>query len=109
MKAAPFSLPTPRLLLRDLIESDWTAVFAMSREATVVRFQSLLRLDDEDAARHWVMEAMYHNSLPLRQSYNLAVVERASGQVICWLGWGRLSRSKTTKPTSSPSAFSASS
>ena len=88
----PFSLPTPRLLLRDFVSDDWTAILAMSQEPTVVAFQSWLRLNDENGARRWVAEAIFHNGLRPRHSYNLAVALKESGQVIGWLGWGKPSR-----------------
>lgn len=89
---SPFCLETERLLLRDFIESDWAAIYALSREASVTEFQSWLRLADEEAARRWVADAICHNGLRPRHAYNLAVTLKASGQVIGWLGWGKSSR-----------------
>lgn len=89
---SPFCLETGRLLLRDFVEDDWPAIFALSREPSVTEFQSWLRLDDEVAARRWVNEAIFHNGLRPRHAYNLAVTLKASGRVIGWLGWGRPSQ-----------------
>lgn len=88
----PFCLETRRLLLRDFVEDDWPAIFALSREPSVTEFQSWLRLDDERAARRWVANAIFHNELRPRHAYNLAVTLKAGGQVIGWLGWGRPGR-----------------
>lgn len=92
MDVTPFCLETDRLLLRDLSEEDWRAIYALSREASVTEFQSWLRLDDEMAARRWVGDAIFHNSLQPRNAYNLAVTLKRTGQVIGWLGWGKSSR-----------------
>lgn len=87
-----FCLDTGRLLLRDFVQDDWLAVFALSQEPGVTEFQSWLRLTDEEAAWRWVAEAIFHNALEPRHSYNLAVTLKESGQVIGWLGWGKPSR-----------------
>lgn len=89
---SPFCLETPRLRLRDFVPDDWPVIFALSRESCVTKFQSWLRLADEEAARQWVGEAIFHNGLLPRSAYNLAVTLKASGQVIGWLGWGKASR-----------------
>lgn len=87
----PFCLETERLLLRDFVEADWAAIYALSREPRVTEFQSWLRLADEEAARRWVGEAIFRNGLRPRHAYNLAVTLKASGQVVGWLGWGKSS------------------
>lgn len=83
-----FQIRTARLLLRDLVEADWRAVDAMSRAPEVTRYQTWLRVDGEAAARRWVREAIYHNQLPDRGAYNLAVVPLDAEETIGWLGWG---------------------
>lgn len=84
-----FALSTPRLLLRDLMEADWTAVHALSQEPSITRYQTLLRLATEATAKRWVQDAIHHNSLEPRRAYNLAVVRAESGDTIGWLGWGK--------------------
>ena len=83
-----FELTTPSLLLRDFVEDDWRAVYTMSQEPTVTRYQSWLRLASEDAARVWVTKAMHHNQLQPRVAYNLAVIERNDQHIVGWFGWG---------------------
>jgi ribosomal-protein-alanine N-acetyltransferase len=82
-----FTLHTSRLVLRDLVASDWLAIYALSREAAVTRYQTWLRLSTEAEAQIWVANAIYHNRLQPRNAYNLAVVHQLD--VIGWLGWGR--------------------
>ncbi len=82
-----FMLHTARLLLRDFVEDDAAAIYAMSQEPAVTRYQTWLRLTSSANAREWVQGAMYHNQLQPRQAYNLAIVH--GQQVIGWIGWGR--------------------
>ena len=84
-----FECHTRRLLLRDFIPDDWTAIFALSQAPAVTRFQSWLRLHTEAEARQWVQQAIYHNRLQAREAYNLAIVHLASDTIIGWIGWGR--------------------
>lgn len=87
-----FRLEITRLLLRDFVFEDWPVIYALSCEPTVTGFQSWLRLAHEEAARHWVTEAIFHNSLLPRSSHNLAIIHKESDQVIGWLGWGKPGR-----------------
>ncbi len=80
-------LHTARLVLRDLVESDWTLVNALSQERTVTQYQTWLRLHSPAEALQWVRNGMEHNALHPRQAYNLALVHQ--NQAIGWLGWGR--------------------
>jgi ribosomal-protein-alanine N-acetyltransferase len=89
MEPIMFELPTARLLLRDFVEDDWAAIYAMSQSPEVIRYQSWLRLAGEEEARRWVQEAIYHNQLEPRGTYNLAIIHSASQRTIGWLGWGR--------------------
>jgi ribosomal-protein-alanine N-acetyltransferase len=84
-----FERHTARLILRDLVTDDWTAIFAMSQAPAVTRYQSWLRLTSETEAQQWVQRAMQHNQLHPREAYNLAIVQQESRTVIGWLGWGR--------------------
>ena len=81
-----FECQTARLVLRDLVEDDWKAIFAMSQEPAVRRYQSWLRLSTEAEAQQWVHQAMHHNQLHPRQAYNLAIVQLGSYDMIGWIG-----------------------
>jgi RimJ/RimL family protein N-acetyltransferase len=83
-----FACHTARLVLRDLIEDDWTTIFAMSQSPAVTRYQSWLRLTSEIDAQQWVHQAMHHYQLSPRQAYNLAIVQQDTRAVIGWIGWG---------------------
>lgn len=85
------TLHTSRLVLRDFVESDWSAIYALSQESIVTQYQTWLRLSTVAEAQHWVQNAIYHNSLQPRRAYNLAVVHQH--QVIGWIGWGRATNS----------------
>jgi hypothetical protein len=74
------------LLLRDFVEDDAAAVYALSQEPAVTRYQTWLRLSSPADARQWVQNAIYHNQLQPRQAYNLAIVYQQ--QTVGWIGWG---------------------
>jgi len=83
-----FECRTPRLILRDFVEDDWTAIFALSQAPAVTRYQSWLRLTNEVEAQQWLQQAIHHNQFHPRQAYNLAIVHQVSHAVIGWIGWG---------------------
>lgn len=83
-----FELRTARLVLRDMLAEDTALVEALSAEPSVTRYQSWLRLDDAQHAQRWVADVMHHNVSEPRGAYNLAIVERATGRGIGWIGWG---------------------
>ena len=89
-----FRLETPRLILRDLEEADEALIVRMAQEPGVTRYQSWLRLESPQEVQRWLRDAIHHNSLQPREAYNLAIVERATGQPVGWIGWGRRSDPK---------------
>ena len=84
-----FRLEITRLLLRDFVFEDWPVIYALSCEPTVTGFQSWLRLAHEEAARHWVTEAIFHNSLLPRSSHNLAIIHKESGYALLPAFWNQ--------------------
>ncbi len=82
-------LLTRPLVVHDFIPADWRMVYALSREPEVIRYQTWLRLPDEDAARQWVDNAIDHNQRTPRSAYNCAIVTHHDSHAIGWLGWGR--------------------
>lgn len=89
MSNSDFQLLTPRLVLRDFVDADWSMIYALSREPEVTRYQSWLRLSSEEAVRQWVQNAIDHNRRAPRYAYNLAIVTQADAEAIGWIGWGR--------------------
>lgn len=89
-------IQTNRLVIREWRDDDWVVIYAMSREPRITRYQSWLRLEDEAHARRWVQAAIHHNNLVPRRAYNMAIVEKHSGTVIGWLGWGLAEESDRT-------------
>jgi len=83
-----FHLDTPRLVLRDLEEIDVAFIRRMVCEPTIRRYQSLLRLDSEQAIHEFVHAAVFHNNLIPRHGFNLVIGERRLEQTIGWIGWG---------------------
>ena len=71
-----FECHTRRLLLRDFIPDDWTAIFALSQAPAVTRFQSWLRLHTEAEARQWVPVSYTH----LKPFF---AITRAEARLLC--------------------------
>ena len=78
---------TARLVLRDVVESDWSVIYALSQESLVTQYQTWLRLSTSTEAHQWIRNAMEHNILYPRQAYNLAIVHQH--QAIGWIAWGQ--------------------
>jgi RimJ/RimL family protein N-acetyltransferase len=85
---AAFHFDTPRLRVRDWIPEDWQLVWALASDPGVTRYQTWLRLEDEDACKKWISDAIHHNQLEPRVAYNTAVVLKDGDRAIGWLGWG---------------------
>jgi [ribosomal protein S5]-alanine N-acetyltransferase len=84
-----FTIETPRLILRDLLESDLQPFFALASDPAVTRFQSFIRCADEDQARAYLRSAEIHNKAVPRFAYNLAILRKADGAWLGWFGMGR--------------------
>jgi RimJ/RimL family protein N-acetyltransferase/N-acetylglutamate synthase-like GNAT family acetyltransferase len=88
----PTILHTERLVLRDYDEDDFDAVHALKSDPEVLRHTDEEPLDRE-GARAWLQDAIAHNRVRPRRAYNLALVVRATGEVVGWLGFGPPTRS----------------
>lgn len=86
---ALFLLETRRLILRDLLESDWPLVYALSREPLVTRYQTWFRLDGKPEVQRWLGALLSQtNRRQPRVSFNLAIVLKENESAIGWLGFG---------------------
>jgi RimJ/RimL family protein N-acetyltransferase len=81
-------LRTTRLVLRDWVGGDLSAIRALARDDRVTRYQTWLRLDTDEACRQWLADHMKHNNADPRFAYSMAVVAQSSGGTVGWLGWG---------------------
>lgn len=82
-----FSLSTPRLTLRDLINEDWKLfVDMMSEPVTISYMKGHLPEPTESEAKQWVAQRIGYNSKNPRQSYNLAI--EFENTPIGWIGIG---------------------
>lgn len=80
-------LETQRLILRDFEPGDWDAIHALVSDLEVGRFMHF-RTWGEDKAREWFAWCLENNKQSPRDAYNWAIVVRATGDVIGWLGIG---------------------
>jgi RimJ/RimL family protein N-acetyltransferase len=76
-----YSIETPRLLLRDFVPADWTAVHAYAGDPEVVRFMNWGPNSEADS-RAFVARAIAMAQCQPRRTYHLAVVIRQSGELI---------------------------
>jgi [ribosomal protein S5]-alanine N-acetyltransferase len=84
---------TERLLLRDFTGADLTDVHAMRSDLEVARFMDFAP-ETLEQTRAWLGGAVAHSRERKgpRDGYNLAVVLRATGRVIGWVGFGESER-----------------
>ena len=85
------SLDTPRLVLRDFVDEDRDDVHALRSDLEVARFMDH-EPEDTEQSRAWLTAVISHSRERPRVAYNLAVVHRAEGRVIGWIGIGPSSR-----------------
>jgi ribosomal-protein-alanine N-acetyltransferase len=84
-------LTTTRLVVRDFVAADLADVQALRADPEVARFMEFAP-ESAEQARGWLDGVIEHNRRRPREAYNLAVVDRASGRAIGWIGTGRSSR-----------------
>jgi len=76
-----FSIETPRLLLRDFQDADWTAVHTYAADPAVVRHMNWGPNTEADT-RAFVAQAIALAQRSPRRTYHLAVVLKATGELI---------------------------
>jgi RimJ/RimL family protein N-acetyltransferase len=84
---------TPRLHVRDLLGEDWRALHSLRIDPLVHRFNHF-GPESESETRTWVRETMESNASTPRLAHNCAIVLRATGEVIGWIGFGTPSAGK---------------
>src|SRR5437867_1105581 len=86
-------LTAERLVLRVFVEADLADVHAMRSDPEVARFMDFAP-ETLDQARTWLDGVIDHSRKRKRpcDGYNLAVVLRATGRVIGWVGFGESER-----------------
>jgi ribosomal-protein-alanine N-acetyltransferase len=91
---AGLPLTTRRLVMRDFSEGDLPDVLAMRGDPEVARFMDFAA-ETRAQTRAWLDGVVAHARTRPRDGYNLAVVHRATGRVIGWIGFGESSRYPT--------------
>ncbi len=84
-----FSLETPRLILRDLLETDFQPFYDLCCQPEVTKFQDFLRVENEAKALEMLKEAYFYNNLIPRRSYSLAIIRKLGEELIGWMGLGK--------------------
>jgi ribosomal-protein-alanine N-acetyltransferase len=83
-----FSIETSRLILRDLLGSDLKPFFQLGSDPAIIRFQHYIRAENENEARSWLQNAVFHNQKVPRKGYNLAVIRKQDMEWVGWIGFG---------------------
>src|SRR5688500_5734454 len=78
---------TQRLLLRDMSPADWDVFHAMLTDAEATRYMHFANWTDEQR-REWFSWCLANSYKPTPDAYNWAIVLKATGQTIGWLGIG---------------------
>jgi ribosomal-protein-alanine N-acetyltransferase len=82
------TIETERLILRDLVPSDWEALNAFLSDPAVTRFMHFASWD-EGKRREWLTSVIQRASNPHRDAYDWAITLRSTGLLIGWLILGR--------------------
>lgn len=83
-----FHVHTSRLTLRDLQRQDAMLIRRMAREDAITRYQSVLKLESENAIAEFIRDAIFHNNQQPRHGFNLVILERQQKEAVGWIGWG---------------------
>jgi ribosomal-protein-alanine N-acetyltransferase len=84
-----FSIETSRLIIRDLLELDLTPFFQLGSDPAIKQFQHYIRVENENEARSWLQNAIFHNQELSRNGYNLAVIRKQDMEWVGWIGFGK--------------------
>ena len=79
---------TPNLVIRDLELGDLPALLNISSDPDVVTAMDAYLPPDMAGLQHWLVETIGHNQQQPRTSHNCAIVLKANGDVIGWIGFG---------------------
>lgn len=91
---------TPNLVIRDLELGDLPALFSVSGDPDVVKAMDAYLPPDLAGLQRWLVETIWHNQQQPRTSHNCAIVLKANGAVIGWIGFG-----VPSQPAMSDSSF----
>lgn len=84
-----FQLETKRLILRDLLESDFEAMHKLRSNPDVTRYIDYVESKSVKETRDWIIGTIRQNSLVPRRSYNLVIVRSTDKATIGWIGMGQ--------------------
>ena len=83
-----FEFRTKRLVLRDVLQSDFAALHRLRSDPAVTRYMDYITSESEQETREWIQGTMQHNALTPRRSYNLTIVRQSDNEILGWIGIG---------------------
>jgi RimJ/RimL family protein N-acetyltransferase len=82
---------TVRLVIRDLIPEDCSQIHSVFGDKLTNNYTNFFKASEEET-RAWLEETIKHNEANPRFAHSSAIVLRATGEVIGWIGFGHSSR-----------------
>lgn len=84
------NVQTERLIIREPVADDWRGAMCFLADAEVMRWIHLGPEPFTEAqARQWISDLVFHNRQQPRSAHNSLMVERETGQIIGWIGFGK--------------------
>ncbi len=80
---------TDRLRIRDIEQDDLEALVVLWTDPAVRQGMGTYGPTSREQVRQWLEEMMVHNRAVPRFAHNSAIVQRASGFVVGWIGVGK--------------------
>src|SRR5512145_1726382 len=80
---------TPRLWLRELLESDLEPFFELGSDPEVTRCQDYILVHTRDQAAGWIGSAAQQNQALPRRAYRLAILRKEDGAWLGYFGFGK--------------------
>jgi [ribosomal protein S5]-alanine N-acetyltransferase len=84
-----FAIKTKRLILRDLLAEDESALHQLRSNPAVTQYIDYIKSETEADTYQWLRGTIMHNARMPRLSYNLAIVRQMDNQVMGWIGIGQ--------------------
>ena len=82
------SIESNRLVLRDMCGEDVPALHGVFSDPEVYLYMGYIKSDSLAQTEARVKEMIYHNSQDPRFAYSLSVIEKETGLLVGWIGFG---------------------
>ncbi len=80
---------TPRLVLRELSINDLDSMSQLCLDPEITKYMDYIECNNVDEVRTWLEDKIMHNQSNPRFSYGFAIVEKATTNMVGWIGIGK--------------------